>query len=247
MIAGCFVPALLLQRRGHPGRRRRGHHLRHALLWRRHRTGRSDVSFAGRLAGRRDAGRDRWSGRGGLTGKNGPLVIAFVAMASWSCGRIDGWHMARNPLAFLLLFVPGVLLALGRDNRLLAHAAILALSVWLGALLMPQAGAKILLSAWLMGGSRSRQPISRSACWRWSADWPALSRRCCHGGAGFSGSCSALKSAWLWKSRVGHRMPSLSHVYPAYGRGAGRWRRSRCWRGNGTRAGSSSSRPVPSA
>ena len=51
------------------------------------------------------------------------------------------WREIHWP--FLLLFVPGLLLAFGRENRLLAHAAVVALSVWLGALLMPGGGAKV--------------------------------------------------------------------------------------------------------
>jgi uncharacterized membrane protein len=71
-----------------------------------------------------------------LTGRNGSLIIAFVAMTSWSCGRFDAWQWRDIHWSFLLLFVPGFLLALGRENRLLAHAAILALSVWLATLLV---------------------------------------------------------------------------------------------------------------
>ncbi len=75
-----------------------------------------------------------------LTGKNGPLVIAFVAMASWSAGRLDAWQGGGINWSFLLLFAPGFLLALGRENRLPAHAATLALSVWLATLLMSRIG-----------------------------------------------------------------------------------------------------------
>ena len=81
-----------------------------------------------------------------LTGKDGPLVIAFVAMTAWSCGRFEAALFREVHWSFLLLFVPGLLLALGRENRLLAHAAVLALSVWLGALLMPGGGAKMFFS-----------------------------------------------------------------------------------------------------
>lgn len=85
-----------------------------------------------------------------LTGKNGPLVVAFVAMTAWSCGRFDAWQWREIHWPFLLLFVPGFLLALGRDNRLIAHGAILALSVWLATLLVFQANEKYSLS--LIGG-----------------------------------------------------------------------------------------------
>jgi uncharacterized membrane protein len=66
-----------------------------------------------------------------LTGKSGPLVIAFAAMTAWSFGRFDDaqWRVIHWP--FFLLFVPAFALALGRENRLVAHTAVLALSVWL--------------------------------------------------------------------------------------------------------------------
>ena len=70
-----------------------------------------------------------------LTGKSGPLVIAFAAMTAWSCGRFDDWQWREIHWPFLLLFVPAFALALGRENRLVAHTAILALSVWFAALL----------------------------------------------------------------------------------------------------------------
>jgi hypothetical protein len=81
-----------------------------------------------------------------LTGKNGPLVIAFVAMTSWSWGRFDAWQWREIHWAFVLLFVPGFLLALGRENRLAAHAAVLALSAWLATVSVPQAGHKYFYS-----------------------------------------------------------------------------------------------------
>jgi uncharacterized membrane protein len=66
-----------------------------------------------------------------LTGKSGPLVIAFAAITAWSFGRFDDeqWRVIHWP--FLLLFVPSFALALGRENRLVAHTAVLALSAWL--------------------------------------------------------------------------------------------------------------------
>jgi len=70
-----------------------------------------------------------------LTGKSGPLVIGFVAMTAWSFGRFDDWQWRDVHWSFLLLFIPAVALALGRENRLVAHTAVVALSVWLAALL----------------------------------------------------------------------------------------------------------------
>jgi uncharacterized membrane protein len=66
-----------------------------------------------------------------LTGKDGPLVIAFIAMVAWSWGRLDGWQWRVPHWQFLLLLVPAFLLALGRVNRLVAILAVLTLSFWL--------------------------------------------------------------------------------------------------------------------
>jgi uncharacterized membrane protein len=66
-----------------------------------------------------------------LTGKNGPLIIAFAAMIAWSFGRVDVWNWKVPHWSFLLLLVPGWLLALGRNNRLVSLMAVAALSFWL--------------------------------------------------------------------------------------------------------------------
>lgn len=136
LIAGCFFPALLLERRGMP----RGVDAAVTLGTLCFGAGVALVGQMYHLPADWPAGAMLIAIGGlvaaALTGKNGPLVIAFVAMASWSWGRFDAgqWHGIH--WAFLLLFVPGFLLALGRENRLLAHAAILALSVWLATLLV---------------------------------------------------------------------------------------------------------------
>jgi uncharacterized membrane protein len=142
IIAGCFFPALLLERRGMPnaadavitfatlcfgaGVALVGQMYHLPADWP---AGAMLIAIGGLVAA-------------ALTGKNGPLVIAFVAMTSWSCGRFDAWQWRDIHWSFMLLFVPGFLLALGRENRLLAHAAILALSVWLATLLGSEAGNK---------------------------------------------------------------------------------------------------------
>ena len=100
IIAGCFFPALLLQRRGHPA------------------AADAAVTFATlcfgagiALVGQMYHLPSDWPAGamlvaiGGLvaaalTGKSGPLVIAFVAMTSWSCGRFDGCAFSRSPLGF---------------------------------------------------------------------------------------------------------------------------------------------------
>jgi uncharacterized membrane protein len=70
-----------------------------------------------------------------FTGKSGPLVIAFAAMTAWSFGRFDDAQWREIHWPFFLLFVPAFALALGRENRLVAHTAVLALSIWLAALM----------------------------------------------------------------------------------------------------------------
>jgi hypothetical protein len=77
-----------------------------------------------------------------LTGKSGPLVIGFAAMTAWSFGRFDDGQWLAIHWPFLLLFVPAFALALGRENRLIAHTAILALSAWLATLMAIHADAK---------------------------------------------------------------------------------------------------------
>ena len=136
LIAGCFFPALLLDRRGMP----RGADAAITLATLCFGAGIALVGQMYHLPADWPAGA-MLIAIGGLaaaafTGKNGPLVIAFVAMTSWSCGRFDAWQWREIHWSFLLLFVPGFLLALGRENRLLAHVAILALSVWLATLLV---------------------------------------------------------------------------------------------------------------
>jgi uncharacterized membrane protein len=136
IIAGCFFPALLLDRRGMP----RGADAAITLATLCFGAGVALVGQMYHLPADWPAGAMLIALGGlaaaALTGKNGPLVIAFVAMTSWSWGRFDAWQWREIHWAFLLLFAPGFLLALGRENRLLAHAAILALSVWLATLLV---------------------------------------------------------------------------------------------------------------
>jgi uncharacterized membrane protein len=144
IIAGCFFPALLLERRGMPN----GADAAITLATLCFGAGIALVGQMYHLPADWPAGAMLIAIGGlaaaALTGKNGPLVIAFVAMTSWSCGRFDVWQWREIHWSFLLLFVPGFLLALGRENRLLAHAAILALSVWLATLLLQPSDARAL-------------------------------------------------------------------------------------------------------
>lgn len=82
-----------------------------------------------------------------LTGANGPLVVAFAAMASWSAGRFAIWEGGRIHWPFLLLFVPAFALALGRTNRFVALGAAAALSLWLATLFALQFNDRFIFSA----------------------------------------------------------------------------------------------------
>ena len=175
LIAGCFVPALLLQRRGMPT----GADAAVTLATLCYGAGISLVGQMYHLPGDWPAGAMLIAIGGlvaaALTGKNGPLIIAFVAMTSWSCGRFDAWMWREVHWAFLLLFVPGFLLALGRDNRLVAHTAVLALSVWL-ATCADAIRRQVPSSRWSMAASRSRRLTWRSGCWPWTGTGPPLIR-----------------------------------------------------------------------
>ena len=65
-----------------------------------------------------------------LLRSNGALVVALVALCAWSGGR---WQESQGALhiAFFLLYIPALWLALIRSNRLVHHLAVLALGLWL--------------------------------------------------------------------------------------------------------------------
>ncbi|PTM42494.1 DUF2157 domain-containing protein [Bosea sp. 124] len=65
-----------------------------------------------------------------LLRSNGALVVTFVALCAWSGGR---WQESQGALhvAFFLLYLPALWLALSRSNRLVHHLAVLALGLWL--------------------------------------------------------------------------------------------------------------------
>jgi uncharacterized membrane protein len=107
-----------------------------------------------------------------LTGKSGPLVIAFAAMMAWSFGRFDGEQWREIHWPFLLLFVPAFALALGRENRLVAHTAILALSVWLATLMWMQGDAKYEARA-IDGGLAIAVAYMAIGLLALDRDWPA--------------------------------------------------------------------------
>lgn len=68
-----------------------------------------------------------------LQRSDGALIVAFIALTSWSCGR---WAESDGAIhaAFLLGYAPALWLALGRQSRLVHHVAVLALAVWFGLL-----------------------------------------------------------------------------------------------------------------
>ena len=98
LIAGCFFPAWLLERRGMPNGCRCGDYVRYALLWRGRSPCRSDVSPAGGLAGRRDADRDRWIGSRGIDGQERPPRHCIRGDDVMVMGKVRRLAMARNPL-----------------------------------------------------------------------------------------------------------------------------------------------------
>lgn len=66
-----------------------------------------------------------------LLRSDGALILAFVALTSWSVGR---WLEQKGAphLPFFLLYLPAFWLALGRRGRFVHHVAVLALAAWLG-------------------------------------------------------------------------------------------------------------------
>ena len=151
-----------------------------------------------------------------LTGKSGPLVIAFVAMTSWSWGRFDGSFCRDVHWSFLLLFVPGFLLALGRENRLLAHAAMLALSVWLAALLMPQGGARAFFNL-VDGGLAVSAAYMAIGLLALDRGWPAIIKALLPWGAVFFGILLCVEIGLvLEKSLFGDRHDATAAIVPAY-------------------------------
>ena len=216
IIAGCFFPALLLQRRGHPaaadavvtfatlcfgaGIALVGQMYHLPSDWP---AGAMLVAIGGLIAA-------------ALTGKNGPLVIAFVAMTSWSCGRFEAAHFREIHWSFLLLFVPGLLLALGRENRLLAHAAVLALSVWLWALLMPPGFAKIFFNL-VEGGLALSAAYLAIGLLALDRGWPAVIKALLPWGAVVFGILLCVEIALVLDNSLFGARVGTSIVYPAYG------------------------------
>jgi uncharacterized membrane protein len=222
IIAGCFFPALLLDRRGMPN----GSDAAITFATLCFGAGIALVGQMYHLPANWPAGA-MLIAIGGLaaavlTGKNGPLVIAFVAMTSWSWGRFDASQWRDIHWAFLLLFVPGYLLALGRESRLAAHAAILAFSVWLATLLMPRAGNNISVSysdyysSLVDGGLAFSAAYIATGLLALHRGWPAVLQALLTWGAAVFGLllCYEILSVlekWFFTAHV-----IGSQVYPAY-------------------------------
>jgi uncharacterized membrane protein len=65
-----------------------------------------------------------------LQRSNGALIIALVAISAWSGGRWEESDGALH-LAFFILYLPALWLALSSRNRLVYHLTVLALGLWL--------------------------------------------------------------------------------------------------------------------
>jgi uncharacterized membrane protein len=222
LIAGCFFPAWLLEQRGMP----RGADAAVTFATLCFGAGVALVGQMYHLPANWPAGAMLVAIGGlaaaALTGKNGPLVIAFVAMTSWSWGRFDAWQWREIHWAFLLLFVPGFLLALGRENRLLAHITILALSAWLATLLAPQPNdvRPPMLEKYLFnlvdGGLAFSAAYIAIAVLALHRGWPAVFQALLPWGAWIFGIllCFEIFSVLEKLFFIAHTVDS--HVYPAY-------------------------------
>ncbi len=216
VIAGCFLPAFLLERRGMP----RGADAAITLATLCFGAGVALVGQMYHLPADWPAGA-MLIAIGGLvaaafTGKNGPLVIAFVAMTSWSCGRFDVWQWREIHWSFLLLFVPGFALALGRENRLLAHVAILALSIWLATLLASAAGNKYFYNL-VDGGLAFSVAYIAIGLLALHRGWPAVTQALLPWGSWIFGIllCAEIFSVLETSVVIVHAVGS--YLYPAYG------------------------------
>jgi uncharacterized membrane protein len=223
LIAGCFFPALLLERRGMP----RGADAAITFATLCFGAGVALVGQMYHLPADWPAGA-MLIAIGGLvaaafTGKNGPLVIAFVAMASWSFGRLDAWEWHGIHWPFLLLFVPGLLLTLGRENRLLAHAAILAFSVSLATLLVPLASndwpgtpTKYLFNL-VDGGLAFSTAYIAIGLLALDRGWPAVIQALLPWGSAIFGILLGYEIVFVLERSLFAVHAIDSHVYPAYG------------------------------
>jgi uncharacterized membrane protein len=151
-----------------------------------------------------------------LTGKSGPLVVGFAAMTAWSFGRFDDAHWREIHWSFLLLFVPGLLLALGRENRLVAHTAVLALSVWLATLLLPHSRPSTVFIL-VDGGLAFSVAYIATGLLALDRDWPAAIRAPLPWGAWTFGIMLCCEIGLVLEGSTLSVHGIDTHVYPAYG------------------------------
>jgi hypothetical protein len=151
-----------------------------------------------------------------LTGKSGPLVVGFAAMTAWSFGRFDDAHWREIHWSFLLLFVPGLLLALGRENRLVAHTAVLALSVWLATLLLPHSRPSTVFIL-VDGGLAFSVAYIATGLLALDRDWPAAIRAPLPWGAWTFGIMLCCEIGLVLEGSTLSVHGIETHVYPAYG------------------------------
>ena len=143
-----------------------------------------------------------------LTGKSGPLVIAFAAITAWSFGRFDGGQWREIHWPFLLLFVPAFALALGRENRLVAHTAALALGVWLTTFLSAHASDRYGIRV-VDGGLAFSAAYMAIGLLALDRDWPAEFRAMLPWGAWTFGVLLCLETVLVLENSV------LSHSIDA--------------------------------
>ena len=126
-------------------------------------------------------------------------------------------------LAFPAAVRAGFWLALGRENRLLAHAAILALSVWLATLLVPQAA-----DAWpttpikylfnlVDGGLAFSAAYIAIGLLALGRGWPAVIQALLLWGASIFGILLGFEIVFVLEKSLFTMHAIDSRVYPAYG------------------------------
>jgi uncharacterized membrane protein len=222
IIAGCFFPALLLERRGMP----RGADAAITLATLCFGTGVALVGQMYHLPADWPAGAMLIAIGGlvaaALTGKNGPLVIAFVAMTSWSFGRFDAWQWREIHWSFLLLFVPGFLLALGRESRLVAHAAVLALSAWLATLLVQPSDVRPLTTERYLfnlvdGGLAFSAAYIAIGLLALHRGWPAVLQALLPWGSWVFGTLLCFEIFFVLEKPLVFAHALVPYVYPAHG------------------------------
>ena len=151
-----------------------------------------------------------------LTGKSGPLVIAFVAMTSWSFGRFEAAHFREVHWSFPAAVRSGFAAGAGpRKSPGRARGRSGAERLAVGA--VDALGRRQIFFSLVDGGLALSVAYLAIGLLALDRAGPPSSRRCCHGAPGFRSPALLLKSTSSWISRCLARMPSLRIVYPAFG------------------------------